>query len=146
MSKGPDRGIAATQCGHRLVSVPLIARLKPNEGGDELQVVLHAVLEFFQQDILIADLAGKFLSLGTFALSHVNKRSNAIFFGAFVILNHSGVDLNESGLRALQLECANRILIGNQRLAERDLRIVLVPERVQYRPAPGPLFPQAPGL
>src|SRR6185312_11830739 len=108
-------------------------RLKPYKGSDELQVVFHAVLEFFEQEILVPDLAGELLSLSAFARCHVNKGGDTIFFQAILALDHTGIDFDQ-GRFCPQLKRANGILIGKERPTERNLRIVLGLEHVEKRP------------
>ncbi len=54
------------------VAVSMASRVKANECGDQLQIVFHAVLKLFQQQILVAQPLWEFVALCLLALRDVD--------------------------------------------------------------------------
>ena len=92
---GRHRGVARLDTPSKprqidLVTTVLVFRLKTNERDDELEVVPDAVLQFFKEDILVANLTGIFLALRALSIGYIDKRGYAVVFSTVLIFNKPG--------------------------------------------------------
>ena len=119
-----------------LFASPLVARLEPYQRDDQLQIVLNAMLQFPQQDILVANLARIFLALRTRPVGYVDQRGDAIILGPILVLNETGEGLDDKGSWLLGPEGAEKLFSAFQHCRlKRDVRIVFALEPGQNRPA-----------
>src|SRR3954471_5524025 len=99
--------------GQRVQVDPLapsfVACFESYEGDDQLKIVLHAVLQLAQQDILVADPARILLTLGTRPVGDVDQRRDAIVLGPVLVLNETGEGLDNERSRPLRPEGAEKL-------------------------------------
>ncbi len=70
-------------------------RLQPDQGDDKLQIVLHAMLQLLEQQVLVADIALELVALRAFLLGHIDQSCNAVVLAAVLVLDDADIGLRQ---------------------------------------------------
>ena len=81
---------------HRIAAFQ-IARLQPDQGDDKLQVVLHAMLQLLEQQILAAHIELQLVALRAFLLADVDQGCDTVVLGPVLVLDDAHITLHRPG-------------------------------------------------